>query len=197
MYVEKSYDWKKTWKIHRYFSSDCSKDFPGIHKGWVKVSTGYLSIRSKHVPDIRLRTKGGGCRLYQYYISEYGRILIRFSKLGRIRIRSELKVKIHLKLSFLQRLLSKVINSIWRYIFFERKWDPNSGISRTPAFDPSTPRNGRIYLSPPPWSKFSICACGYQGYRIVWYRPSCPSSVLPKSVGLGWSKAFQCLNSRL
>jgi len=33
MYVEKSFDWGKTWKIQRYFSVDCDKDFPGVHKG--------------------------------------------------------------------------------------------------------------------------------------------------------------------
>jgi len=33
MYIEKSFDWGKTWKIHRYFSSDCSRDFPNIPKG--------------------------------------------------------------------------------------------------------------------------------------------------------------------
>ncbi len=33
MYVEKSFDWGKTWKIQRYFAVDCDKDFPGIHKG--------------------------------------------------------------------------------------------------------------------------------------------------------------------
>jgi hypothetical protein len=38
MYVEKSFDWGKTWKIQRYFAVDCDKDFPGIHKGksWTK-----------------------------------------------------------------------------------------------------------------------------------------------------------------
>ncbi len=30
MYIEKSYDWGKTWKIHRYFASDCEKSFPEI-----------------------------------------------------------------------------------------------------------------------------------------------------------------------
>jgi hypothetical protein len=33
MYVEKSFDWGKSWKIMRYFSVDCDKDFPTIHKG--------------------------------------------------------------------------------------------------------------------------------------------------------------------
>lgn len=29
MYIEKSYDWGQTWKIHRYFAYDCAKSFPG------------------------------------------------------------------------------------------------------------------------------------------------------------------------
>ena len=33
MYIEKSYDWGKTWKIMRYFAADCTKSFPGIRKG--------------------------------------------------------------------------------------------------------------------------------------------------------------------
>ena len=33
MYIEKSFDWGKTWKIYRYFAHDCAKDFPGIHIG--------------------------------------------------------------------------------------------------------------------------------------------------------------------
>lgn len=33
MYIEKSYDWGQTWKIHRYFAHDCESSFPGIHQG--------------------------------------------------------------------------------------------------------------------------------------------------------------------
>ena len=33
MYIEKSFDWGKTWKIYRYFAHDCAKDFPGVHIG--------------------------------------------------------------------------------------------------------------------------------------------------------------------
>jgi hypothetical protein len=33
MYVEKSFDWGKNWKIHRYFSADCGFDYPNITKG--------------------------------------------------------------------------------------------------------------------------------------------------------------------
>ena len=32
MYIEKSYDWGKTWKIHRYFAADCVESFPNIRK---------------------------------------------------------------------------------------------------------------------------------------------------------------------
>ena len=33
MYIEKSFDWGKTWKIYRYFAYDCAKDFPGVPIG--------------------------------------------------------------------------------------------------------------------------------------------------------------------
>jgi hypothetical protein len=33
MFIEKSYDWGKNWTIHRYFSADCEKDFPGVTIG--------------------------------------------------------------------------------------------------------------------------------------------------------------------
>ena len=33
MYIEKSYDWGKTWKIYRYFAHDCAKEFPGVTVG--------------------------------------------------------------------------------------------------------------------------------------------------------------------
>ena len=33
MFIEKSYDWGKTWKVYRYFAQDCAKDFPGVHIG--------------------------------------------------------------------------------------------------------------------------------------------------------------------
>eukprot|EP00094_Tigriopus_californicus_P009037 TCALIF_08711-PA protein Name:"Similar to LanB1 Laminin subunit beta-1 (Drosophila melanogaster)" AED:0.08 eAED:0.08 QI:0/0.86/0.81/1/0.86/0.87/16/623/1807 len=33
MYIEKSYDWGQTWKIHRYFAYDCARSFPGIYEG--------------------------------------------------------------------------------------------------------------------------------------------------------------------
>ena len=33
MYIEKSFDWGKTWTIHRYFSADCQLDFPGVTIG--------------------------------------------------------------------------------------------------------------------------------------------------------------------
>ena len=33
MYIEKSFDWGKTWKIYRYFAEDCAKDFPGVRVG--------------------------------------------------------------------------------------------------------------------------------------------------------------------
>jgi hypothetical protein len=52
MYVEKSFDWGKTWKIQRYFAVDCDKDFPGIHKG--KQATNLMgfietgSVRRQH-----------------------------------------------------------------------------------------------------------------------------------------------------
>jgi laminin beta 1 len=32
MYIETSYDWGKSWKIHRYFAADCESSFPGIHQ---------------------------------------------------------------------------------------------------------------------------------------------------------------------
>ena len=33
MYIEKSFDWGKTWKIYRYFAHDCAKEFPGVSLG--------------------------------------------------------------------------------------------------------------------------------------------------------------------
>ncbi|XP_040566371.1 laminin subunit beta-1 isoform X1 [Lepeophtheirus salmonis] len=33
MYIEKSYDWGTTWKIHRYFAADCESSFPGVPVG--------------------------------------------------------------------------------------------------------------------------------------------------------------------
>ena len=33
MFIEKSFDWGKTWTIHRYFSADCALDFPEAHIG--------------------------------------------------------------------------------------------------------------------------------------------------------------------
>ena len=33
MYIEKSYDWGTTWKIHRYFAYDCEASFPGVRVG--------------------------------------------------------------------------------------------------------------------------------------------------------------------
>ena len=33
MYIEKSFDFGKNWKIQRYFAADCAKSFPGVHKG--------------------------------------------------------------------------------------------------------------------------------------------------------------------
>ena len=32
MYIEKSYDWGKTWKITRYFAAECDKSFPGVYQ---------------------------------------------------------------------------------------------------------------------------------------------------------------------
>ena len=33
MFIEKSFDWGKTWTIMRYFSADCELDFPEAHIG--------------------------------------------------------------------------------------------------------------------------------------------------------------------
>ncbi len=33
MFIEKSYDWGESWKIHRYFAYDCEATFPGVHVG--------------------------------------------------------------------------------------------------------------------------------------------------------------------
>ena len=30
MHVESSYDWGETWKIYRYFATDCEKSYPGF-----------------------------------------------------------------------------------------------------------------------------------------------------------------------
>jgi hypothetical protein len=53
MYVEKSFDWGKTWKIQRYFAVDCDKDFPGIHKGKYLsgVHTLYAYMKETSVAD--------------------------------------------------------------------------------------------------------------------------------------------------
>ena len=32
MYIEKSYDWGKTWKITRYFAADCETSFPQVRR---------------------------------------------------------------------------------------------------------------------------------------------------------------------
>ena len=32
MFIEKSFDWGKTWKVTRYFAADCEETFPGIRK---------------------------------------------------------------------------------------------------------------------------------------------------------------------
>ena len=32
MYIEKSYDWGKTWTITRYFAADCASSFPGVRQ---------------------------------------------------------------------------------------------------------------------------------------------------------------------
>ena len=37
MFIEKSYDWGKTWKVTRYFAADCDKSFPGIRKVYTEL----------------------------------------------------------------------------------------------------------------------------------------------------------------
>ena len=32
MYIEKSFDWGKTWNVTRYFAADCAETFPGVRK---------------------------------------------------------------------------------------------------------------------------------------------------------------------
>ena len=32
MYIEKSYDWGKSWKITRYFAADCDTSFPDVRR---------------------------------------------------------------------------------------------------------------------------------------------------------------------
>ena len=32
MYIEKSYDWGKSWKITRYFAADCETSFPQVRR---------------------------------------------------------------------------------------------------------------------------------------------------------------------
>ena len=32
MYIEKSYDWGKTWTITRYFAADCASSFPHVRQ---------------------------------------------------------------------------------------------------------------------------------------------------------------------
>ena len=51
MYIEKSFDWGKTWKIYRYFSHDCAKDFPGVATGRIFI---YFVFGNK-VPDQELK----------------------------------------------------------------------------------------------------------------------------------------------
>ena len=47
MYIEKSFDWGKTWKIYRYFAQDCAKDFPGVPEGRISF---YFAFGNKD-PD--------------------------------------------------------------------------------------------------------------------------------------------------
>ena len=56
MYIEKSYDWGKTWKIYRYFTQDCEKEFPGVSVGnyrrFVKFPPQQsFALRSAEVPE--------------------------------------------------------------------------------------------------------------------------------------------------
>ena len=57
MYIEKSFDWGKTWKIYRYFAQDCAKEFPGVSEGNKYRNEFYLAscvidcpCRSSQVP---------------------------------------------------------------------------------------------------------------------------------------------------
>jgi hypothetical protein len=60
MYVEKSFDWGKTWKIQRYFAVDCDKDFPGIHKGKQATNLGLHGNRiSKKTTQCLLLSNSG------------------------------------------------------------------------------------------------------------------------------------------
>jgi hypothetical protein len=56
MYVEKSFDWGKTWKIQRYFAVDCDKDFPGIHKGKYLSGVHPLSAHMKETQELKNNT---------------------------------------------------------------------------------------------------------------------------------------------
>ena len=58
MYIEKSFDWGKTWKIYRYFAQDCAKEFPGVSEGNKYLIEFYLAscmtvcpCRSSQVPE--------------------------------------------------------------------------------------------------------------------------------------------------
>ena len=51
MYIEKSFDWGKTWKIYRYFSQDCEKDFPGVATGRIF----FYFVFGNKVPDQELQ----------------------------------------------------------------------------------------------------------------------------------------------